>query len=92
MDSFTGETSNTFGQEDEARYGKRTAYGACDTQMGRSAALRTYFPVGSQMRNDLNKIVHAADKNPHKYGENIFADKTCTYDPKAQVVIDNATQ
>ncbi len=39
--------------------------------------------VTGKDRNDLNKIVHSGDRDPHKHGHNSFADKTNSYDPKA---------
>jgi|LauGreDrversion4_2_1035121.scaffolds.fasta_scaffold379471_1 hypothetical protein len=42
------------------------------------------------MRKELNHIVHHGDNNPHKFGENKYADMKYVYDPAAQETIDKA--
>ncbi len=47
---------------------------ASPQQVGEAAMERTYV-TDHQLRYELNQIVHHADKNPHKYGNNSYAEK-----------------
>eukprot|EP00179_Madagascaria_erythrocladioides_P029718 CAMPEP_0198357518 /NCGR_PEP_ID=MMETSP1450-20131203/127144_1 /TAXON_ID=753684 ORGANISM="Madagascaria erythrocladiodes, Strain CCMP3234" /NCGR_SAMPLE_ID=MMETSP1450 /ASSEMBLY_ACC=CAM_ASM_001115 /LENGTH=74 /DNA_ID=CAMNT_0044064157 /DNA_START=191 /DNA_END=415 /DNA_ORIENTATION=+ len=62
--------------------------GASHSQIGRAAAKRTH--TSGATRQDLNKIVHSADKDPHKHGHNPYADPTATYDPQAEKALKRA--
>ena len=65
-------------------------YQACGSaeQKGLAAEWRTFQPHGSPGWKELSQIVHSGDKNPHKYGPNPYADKTNSYDPKAQKALE----
>jgi hypothetical protein len=68
----------------------RDAKGASTYQKGEAAELRTF--ADKPTYKELSFINHAGDKDPHKHGQNPYADSTNTYDPAAQVVIDAAKQ
>ena len=68
--------------------------GATAQQKGESAELRTHiYPlpnvINQQIKDDLNAIVHSADRNPDKGqpGPNQFADPGNLHDPNADIVI-----
>ena len=66
------------------------SFNATDNQKGQAAGLRDSFAKGSDMRFELNQIVHSEDDNPHKHGENPYADKPKQYDGAAQQTLDEA--
>lgn len=64
--------------------------GASCEQIGKAAAFRDKMKDGSMYggdRRDLNFVVHSVHPDPH-FGKNRFRDPTCTFDPKAQKVLD----
>ena len=50
--------------------------------------MRTF--VSYPLRSELNDINHSGDDNPHKHHHNKYADKDNSYDPQAQIKIDEA--
>ena len=59
---------------------------ASPEQVGEAAMIRSYVD-DPKIRYELNQIVHHADKNPHKYGDNSYAEKKGYYDEAAEEVI-----
>jgi hypothetical protein len=57
-------------------------------QVGQAAALR-HGDLPSEDRRTVNQIIHSGDSNPHKFGNNPYADSTKSYDPKAQEALNN---
>ena len=68
----------------------RRGIGASAAQKGRAAEIRSFVDFKEPLKKKLNQIVHSGDKNPHRYGENPYADQGNQYDPAAQVVIEKA--
>ena len=62
---------------------------ATATQKGEAAEMRTYVTDKATFAACSN-VVHSGDQNPHKHGPNPYADKTNSFDPAAQKVIDSA--
>ena len=60
---------------------------ASSTQKGKAAELRHRVDPNGPLRKHLNMIVHSGDKNPHRYGDNPYADPSNSYDLSAQVAI-----
>ena len=56
-------------------------------QVGLAAALR-HGDLSAEDRRTCNQIIHSGDANPHSHGHNPFADRTKTYDPKAQEALE----
>lgn len=66
------------------------SYSATDAQKGQAAGLRDSFAKGSDVRRELNQIVHSEDRNPHQHGQNPYAGKPKQYDGAAQKTLDQA--
>jgi hypothetical protein len=41
--------------------------------MGEAAEIRDHVRYWPEMNQELNKIVHSQDRNPHRYGPNPYA-------------------
>ena len=63
--------------------------GSTAQQKGEAAGLRTYVD-DKGLKQQLDFIVHSGDRNPNKYGTNPYADRTNSYDAKAEKTIEQA--
>ena len=70
---------------------KKLKGGADALQKGTAAELRSYIKK-NDLRNALSFIVHSGDKDPNRYGDNPYADKSNKNDPTADVPIAEATE
>jgi len=52
-------------------------------QVGLAAELR-HGDLSPEDRRTCNQIIHSGDKDPHQRGHNPYADRTKSYDPRAQ--------
>ncbi len=58
------------------------------SQAAEAAKIRFEGGISKEDRATLGQMIHSADFNPHKCGPNPYADRTKTFDPKAQEDLD----